>query len=70
MKQEEIEIIQSVLDKIRDYEKECFMQIAFCNKHGFSMESAAIKYKQEAYNTCWLDLADALDRLKDSATNK
>lgn len=65
MTQAELEIIQSVLDKIRNYEKECFTQIGFCNKHGFSMESAAIRYKSEAYNLCWLDLANAIDKLKD-----
>lgn len=54
-------IINKVIENIKNNELECFRQMAYMNEHKFFFERDAIRYKQEAYNECWLELSDALD---------
>lgn len=54
-------IINKVITNIKNNELECFRQMAYMNEYKFFFERDAIKYKQEAYNECWLELSNALD---------
>ena len=37
--------------------------MAYMRKHNLYMEEAAIRYKQEAFNKCWLELANLVDKI-------
>ena len=34
------------------------------NEHKFEMEREAIRYKQKAFNRSWLEVSDAIDKIK------
>jgi len=38
--------------------------MAYMNEHKFKMEHEAIRYKQQAYNRSWLEVANAIDNIK------
>lgn len=56
-------IIHKVMIDIRDRENECYRQMAYMNEHKFNMEREAIRYRQEAFNRCWLMVSSALDEI-------
>lgn len=64
MTKNEETILGNLLKTLQEYEKECFRQIAFMNEHKFEMEREAIRYKQEAFSRSWLEVADAIDKIK------
>lgn len=64
MTKKEQAILESLVNRIRGYEDECFREIAFCNTHKFELEREAIRYKQQAYNRCWLEVSNTIDKLK------
>jgi len=38
--------------------------MAYMNEHKFEMEREVIRYKQQAYNRSWLEVASAIDKIK------
>lgn len=64
MTKEEQAILESLKNRIRDYEYECYREIAFCNTHKFELEREAIRYRQQAYNRCWLEVSSTIEKLK------
>lgn len=63
-KNEEI-ILRNLVKTLQDYENECYRQMAYMNEHKFEMEREAIRYKQQAYNRSWLEVAGAIDKIKE-----
>lgn len=64
MTQEELKILKNLEQKIREKEDNCFNQMAFCRKHKFEMETAALEYRRDAYHQCKLEVMEAIDKLK------
>jgi hypothetical protein len=64
MTKNEETILNNLVKTLQEYEKECFRQIAFMNEHKFEMEREAIRYKQQAFNRSWLEVANAIDEIK------
>ena len=64
MTQEELKILENLEQEIREKEDFYFSQMAFCRKHKFEMEEAALEYRREAYQSCRLEVMDAIDKLK------
>lgn len=64
MTKSEEAILNNLVKTLQDYENECYRQIAFMNEHKFEMEREAIRYKQQAYNRSWLEVASAIDKIK------
>lgn len=64
MTKNEENILTDLVEKLQGYEDECIRQMAFMNKHHFEMEREAIRYKQQAYNRSWLDVANAIEQIK------
>lgn len=65
MTKREKSILDDLLKTLRDHEDECYRQMAFMNEHKFEMEREAIRYKQQAYNRSWLEVASAIDKIKE-----
>lgn len=66
MTKNEETILNNLVKTLQEYENECFRQIAFMNEHKFEMEREAIRYKQQAFNRSWLEVANAIDKIKES----
>ena len=64
MTKKEEAILDDLVKTLQDHENECYRQIAYMNEHEFEMEREAIRYKQQAYNRSWLEVADAIDKIK------
>ena len=64
MNPEELKILENLEKEIREKEDFSFSQMAFCRKHRFEMEAAALEYRREAYNCCRLEVMNAIDKLK------
>lgn len=64
MTKNEETILNNLVKTLQEYENDCFRQIAFMNEHKFEMEREAIRYKQQAFNRSWLEVADAIDKIK------
>lgn len=58
-----ITIFDHLIRDIRAREEECYRKMAFCNEHKFEMEREAVRYSQKAYNSCWLKVSDARDKI-------
>ena len=65
MTKKEETILVNLVKTLQDYEDECYQQIAYMNEHKFEMEREAIRYKQQAYNRSWLEVARAIDKIKE-----
>lgn len=63
MTKSEKAILNNLVKTLQDYENECYRQMAFMNEHKFEMEREAIRYKQQAYNRSWLEVANAIDTI-------
>ncbi len=64
MNKSEETILNNLVKTLQEYENDCFRQIAFMNEHKFEMEREAIRYKQQAFNRSWLEVADTIDKIK------
>lgn len=64
MTQDELKILKNLEKEIKEKEDFCFSQMAFCRKHKFEMEAAALEYRREAYHECGLEVMFAIDELK------
>ena len=64
MTKNEETILNNLVKTLEEYEYECLRQIAFMNEHKFEMEREAIRYKQQAFNRSWLEVANAIDKIK------
>lgn len=65
MTKNEKEILDGLVKTLQDYENECYRQMAFMNEHKFELEREAIRYKQQAFNRSWLEVASAINKIKD-----
>ena len=63
MNEEILQILDELIRDIKRKEEHTFEQIGFCNTHKFEIEREALRYQQQAYNRCWLDLTDARERI-------
>ena len=64
MTKKEEAILNNLVKTLQGYENECFRQMAYMNEHKFELEREAIRYKQQAYNRSWLEVASAIDKIK------
>ena len=64
MTKKEETILNNLVKTLQEYEDECYRQMAYMNEHKFEMEREAIRYKQQAYNRSWLEVANAIDKIK------
>ena len=64
MTKNEETILNNLVKTLQDYENECCRQMAYMNEHNFEMEREAIRYKQQAYNLSWLNVASAIYEIK------
>ena len=64
MTKKEETILNALVKTLQNYENECYRQMAYMNEHKFEMEREAIRYKQQAYNRSWLEVASAIDKIK------
>lgn len=64
MTEKEETILVNIVETLQEYENECYRQMAYMNEHKFEMEREAIRYKQQAYNRSWLEVASAIDKIK------
>lgn len=64
MTKKEETILNNLVKTLQEYEDECYRQMAYMNEHKFEMEREAIRYRQQAYNRSWLEVASAIDKIK------
>ena len=64
MTKNEETILDNLVKTLKGYENECFRQMAFINEHKFEIEREAFRYKQEAFSRSWLEVANAIDKIK------
>ena len=64
MTKNEETILNNLVKTLQGYENECYRQMAYMNEHKFEMEREAIRYRQQAYNRSWLEVASAIDKIK------
>ncbi len=64
MTKNEETILNNLVKTLQEYEEDCFRQIAFMDEHKFEMEREAIRYKQQAFNRSWLEVANAIRKIK------
>lgn len=64
MTKNEETILNDLVKTLQEYENDCFRQIAFMNEHKFEIEREAVRYKQQAFNRSWLEVAYAIDKIK------
>ena len=64
MTKNEETILNNLVKTLQEYENECYRQMAYMNIHEFKIEHEAIRYKQQAYNRSWLEVANAIDEIK------
>lgn len=64
MTKKEEAILDDLVKTLQGYENECYRKMAYMNEHKFEMEREAIRYKQEAFNRSWLEVANAIDKIK------
>lgn len=64
MTKKEETILNNLVKTLQNYENECYRQMAYMNEHKFEMEREAIRYRQQAYNRSWLEVASAIDKIK------
>lgn len=64
MTKNEETILNNLVKTLQEYENECYRQMAYMNEHKFDMEREAIRYKQQAFNRSWLEVANAIDKIK------
>ena len=64
MTKKEETILNNLVKTLQDYENECYRQMAYMKEHKFEMEREAIRYKQQAFNRSWLDVASSIDKIK------
>lgn len=69
MTKEELKILENLEKEIKEKEDFSFPQMAFCRKHKFEMEAAALEYRREAYHQCRLEVMAAIDELKNERRN-
>ena len=69
MTKEELKILENLEKEIKEKEDFSFSQMAFCRKHKFEMEAAALEYRREAYHQCRLEVMAAIDELKNERRN-
>ena len=63
MNEKILQILDELIKDIKRNEDHTYEQMGFCNKHKFEIEREALRYQQQAYNRCWLDLTDARERI-------
>lgn len=64
MTYDEVKILEKVEEEIKEKVDFCFSQMAFCRRHKFEIEAAALEYRGEAYHQCRLKVMNAIDELK------
>jgi len=64
MTKNEETILNDLVKTLQKYEEECYRQMAYMNMYKFNIEHEAIRYKQQAYNRSWLEVANAIDKIK------
>lgn len=64
MTKNEETILNNLVKTLQDCENECFRAIAYMNEHKFEIEREAVRYKQQAFNHSWLEVANAIDEIK------
>ncbi len=64
MTKKEEAILNDLVKTLQNYEDECYRQMAFMNEHKFEIEREAIRYKQQAFNRSWLEVSNAIDKIK------
>jgi len=64
MTKKEETILNNLVKTLQNYENECYRQMTYMSEHKFEMECEAIRYKQQAYNRSWLEVASAIDKIK------
>lgn len=64
MTKKEEAILNDLVKTLQNYEDECYRQMAFMNEHKFEIEREAIRYKQQAFNRSWLEVLNAIDKIK------
>ena len=63
MNEKILKILDELIRGIKRDEEHTYEQIGFCNTHKFEIEREALRYQQQAYNRCLLDLTDARERI-------
>lgn len=58
-------ILDDLVRKLRNFTTECARQIVYMKEHKFEMECEALRYKQEAFERCWVVVAYAVDKIND-----
>ena len=64
MTKNEEAVLNNLVKTLQEYENECYWQMAYMNEHKFEMEREAIRYKQQAFNRSWLEVSNAIDKIK------
>lgn len=58
-------ILNDLVRKMRDLAMECGRKIEYMKEHRFEMECEAYRYKMEAFERCWVEVACAVDKIND-----
>lgn len=67
MKYEQIiKELEALAKSIKHDEDDCWRNMTFLKKHGFLIEEESVRYKQQAYNDCWLALSNIIDKIKNN----
>ena len=59
-----IEEFEALARSFKNDEYDCWRNMTFLKKHGFLIEEESVRYKQQAYNDCWLALTNIIDKIK------
>lgn len=65
MTKNEKAILNDLVKRMKNFTEECARRVAYMNEHKFRMECEALRYKQEAFSQCWVEVAIAVDNIND-----
>lgn len=60
-----IQKFTKLAEKFRTYENDCYKEMNFLTQHNYNLECEAVRYKQKAYNQCWLELMNLIDHINE-----
>lgn len=63
-----IKELEILADSFKLNEQDCIREMGWLKKRNFSMECEAMRYKQEAFARCWLDLWNVISKIKKNTT--
>ena len=63
-----IKDLEIIADSFKSSEEHCLGEMTWLNKHGFFLEREGLRYKQETFAQCWMELWNEISKIKKNTT--